>query len=270
MERIATKAAAESLLRELPSVIGAFVLEDVFGHPREVHVLIATGPSPRHFARDIRDLLEERLGVPVDQRVISVAQLARDPAIPGLPSLPTAASPSAASAPAQSPRTGVPAPAAAGPADRHAVGAPAATPAVPAGFTGARPQLAGVAAERREGRLSVDVRLTVGTNSFTGRHTQHDSPQATLRAGARACMDAVNQACAGEGSFTLEDVTVVRAISRDYVLASVQVQAARLGRRQLTLAGAHPLEEGEETAAVLAVLKAVNRVFGRLRVLPPR
>src|SRR5690606_938810 len=67
MAKIHTKARAEAILRELPSVLGAFVREDVNGHPREVHLLIAPGPEPRLLARDIRDLLEERLGVFVDQ-----------------------------------------------------------------------------------------------------------------------------------------------------------------------------------------------------------
>lgn len=71
-----TKAAAESLLRELPSVLGACVHEDVNGHPREVHILVRSGPDLRNLSHDIRDLLEEHLSVPVDQRVISIAQLA--------------------------------------------------------------------------------------------------------------------------------------------------------------------------------------------------
>src|SRR5690606_22267190 len=76
MAREGTKEAAEAVLRELPSVIGAFVREDVNGHPREIHLLVRPGPNPRHLAYDVRDLLEERLGIPVDQRVISIAQLA--------------------------------------------------------------------------------------------------------------------------------------------------------------------------------------------------
>ena len=75
MAREGTKEAAEAVLRELPSVIGAFVREDVNGHPREVHLLVRPGPNARHLAYDVRDLLEERLGIPVDQRVISIAQL---------------------------------------------------------------------------------------------------------------------------------------------------------------------------------------------------
>src|SRR5690606_33429724 len=80
MTRIHTKEAAEAILRELPSVVGAFVREDVNGHPREVHLLISPGPDPASLARDVRALLEERLGVTVDQRVISIAQLADPPA----------------------------------------------------------------------------------------------------------------------------------------------------------------------------------------------
>src|SRR5688572_16103468 len=70
-----TKAEAEAVLRELPSVLGAFVREDVHGHPREVHLLVKAGTAPRDLARDVRDMLEEKLGVPVDQRVISIAQV---------------------------------------------------------------------------------------------------------------------------------------------------------------------------------------------------
>src|SRR5688500_17211699 len=76
MANESTKDTAEALLRELPSVIGACVREDAFGHPREVHLLVRAGPNPRHLAYDVRDLLEERLGLPIDQRVISIAQLA--------------------------------------------------------------------------------------------------------------------------------------------------------------------------------------------------
>jgi hypothetical protein len=47
MTREGTKEVAEAMLRELPSVIGAFVREDVHGHPREVHLLVRAGPNPR-------------------------------------------------------------------------------------------------------------------------------------------------------------------------------------------------------------------------------
>src|SRR5512135_2137009 len=78
MDKIRTKEAAEATLRELPSVIGAFVREDIYGHPREVHLLVKAGPNVRLLARDVRELLEERLQVPVDQRIISIAQVSGD------------------------------------------------------------------------------------------------------------------------------------------------------------------------------------------------
>jgi hypothetical protein len=72
MKRISNKTAAETVLRELPSVLGAYVSEDLEGQPREIHVLVRHGPNPAALARDIRGLLEERLGIPVDQRIISM------------------------------------------------------------------------------------------------------------------------------------------------------------------------------------------------------
>jgi AraC-like DNA-binding protein len=76
VEKVHTKEAAEALLRELPSVLGAFVREDINGHPREIHLLVGPGPSVKLLAQDVRDLLEERLEVPIDHRIISIAQLA--------------------------------------------------------------------------------------------------------------------------------------------------------------------------------------------------
>ena len=54
MDKTHTKDAAEAILLELPSVLGAFVREDINGHPREVHVLVGPGPEPRHLARSRR------------------------------------------------------------------------------------------------------------------------------------------------------------------------------------------------------------------------
>jgi hypothetical protein len=133
-----TKGAAEAVLRELPSVIGAFVREDVNGHPREVHLLVRAGPNPRHLAYDVRDLLEERLGVPIDQRVISIAQLAAGrrpgpaladaagmaPAVAAAPATEAAAMPAATGGASDEP--------AAGDAARAAPAAPPGTASAPA------------------------------------------------------------------------------------------------------------------------------------------
>lgn len=77
MEPLDYKETAEAVLRAMPSVLGAFVQPDAFGRPREVHLLIEPGPRPREFAEQVRAALESKLRVPIDQRIISIAQVAR-------------------------------------------------------------------------------------------------------------------------------------------------------------------------------------------------
>jgi hypothetical protein len=236
MESSGTKHAAEALLRELPSVMGAFVREDVYGHPREIHLLIAAGPSPRHFARDIRDLLEERLGVPIDQRVISIAQLAPE----ALPPEREAGSVEHADD---------------GAGDFSGEGRPQAADPEP------RLRFEGAETVRQGGRLTVTVQLGIGGEAFSGEDTQIDAPHGRLRSGARALLDAANRVCRDRGRFALEEVSYVRALGRDFALLTVIAHAPRLGRKALKLAGAQVVDGEEEVAAALAALKAVNRVL---------
>jgi hypothetical protein len=226
MERPGTKEAAEAILRDLPSVVGAFVREDPQGRPREVHILIAPGTQPRHFARDVRDLLEERLGVPIDQRIISIAQLART----------------------------------SGPEGPEEAGVPAAARPVRDGrprlrFDGCRSQVTG-------GRVRVAVELADGATRFTGEADEVEAGEGRLRAGAVAALRAATAACAGNAHLALESATVVHALGRRYVLVSATVASARFGRRPVQLAGAQELDDEPETCAALAALKSANRVLG--------
>jgi len=272
MKKVHTKEAAEAILRELPSVRGAFVREDVYGHPREIHVLVGPGPEPRLLARDIRDLLEERLGVPVDQRVISIAQLSEN--IDGLPiggqsaageEMAAATSPSAAS-PA-SPAS----PATATSAVSSATAAPAAGPGGAAKTEVATPPnpeavrrayrlvFDGLEATVRGGRIEIRVRVTWKGQFFEGRAEDLDGGNGRVRAVATATLRAASEACAGKMHLELEAASVVRALGNDYVLVSVIAVSPLLGRKPVHLAGAHPYTTGDE-AAVLAALHATNRV----------
>lgn len=232
MRDIRTKEAAEAALLELPSVLGAHVREDIYGHPREVHLLVAPGPDVRHLARDVRDLLEERLGVPVDQRVISIAQLADGRAA-------KAVRPVEPVGPVEPPE----------PADT-AEGEPRLA------FLGIETSLVG-------GQVSVQVRLGLGKEEFTGNASELHSEQGRLRAAAGAVLQATTQACGGAIRWELDGAALVRALERDYALIAVLAMSPRFGRQPLLLAGAHPAEDGLETAAALAVLKAANRVLAR-------
>jgi hypothetical protein len=242
METIRTKEAAESLLRELPSVLGAHVREDIYGHPREVHLLVAPGPNVRHLARDIRDLLEERLRVPVDQRIISIAQLERP--------LDEAPVDEAVVIPTQ--------------AEEHP------------SETGSEPRMlfGGLETSIRDARVYVRVHLSWRGEEYSGEAAELDAGNGRVRAAASAALRAATAAATGPRSgvrpdplrLELEFAAVVKALDRDYVLVSAFGASPLFGRRPLSLVGAQPLEGDEATAAALAALKAVNRVMGlRLR-----
>jgi hypothetical protein len=229
------KEAAEAVLRELPSVIGACVREDVFGHPREIHLLVRAGPNPRHLAYDVRDLLEERLGIPVDQRVISIAQIA-----PGKE---------------PGPLVGGAAPAPAAPPE------PAAAEEAAASATEPRVRFTGVSTEAMDGRARVRVKLELADGAHSGEALGVDSAAGRSRAAATAALTAINETCVGRARFEVEHASVVEAFERDYVLVSVLVSSPYLGRRPISLVGAHPVELDDESAAVLAALKAINRTL---------
>lgn len=250
MSREGTKEAAEAVLRELPSVIGAFVREDVHGHPREIHLLVRSGPNPRHLAYDVRDLLEERLGIPVDQRVISIAQLA-----PGKEPGPMLAQ-----------KTRVPGDAPA--ADDVAAAEP--EPVEPEPETDARVRYAGITVESIDKRVRVRVTLDLDDVEHAGEVVGLDTAPARMRAAAGATLQAVDATCVGRARFEVEHVSLVRAFERDYVLVTAMVSSPFLGRKPIPLVGAQPVEIDAESAAALAALKAVNRTLSLVLKLADR
>ena len=228
MKRISTKTAAEAVLRELPSVMGAYVSEDMEGHPREIHLLVKPGPEPGGLARDIRNLLEERLGVPIDQRVISIAQLARD---------------AAPEAEADEETEEAPAPR----AERSA---------------GGRPVFAGLESTVSAGHVRVTVRLEWRGDVAEGTAEAADTQPGRARAASTATLLSAMDAAWNESlKFELDFASLVQALDGEYVLVSVLGMAPSLGRRPLPLVGAQPIEGDVESAAALATLKAVNRVL---------
>ncbi|HEX6308588.1 MAG TPA: hypothetical protein VFZ69_10400 [Longimicrobiales bacterium] len=236
MAREGTKEAAEAVLRELPSVIGAFVREDVNGHPREIHLLVRPGPNARHLAYDVRDLLEERLGIPVDQRVISIAQLAPGKK-PG-PILARKAGMVESPAPPVEPQP-EPEPE---PIDE-------------------RVRFAGISVESIGTRARMSVALVLGEREYAAEANGLDTLPGRLRTAAAATLQAIDSMCVGRARFEVEHVSVVHAFERDYVLITALASSPFLGRRPIQLVGAQPVEMDSESAAVLATLKAVNRTL---------
>lgn len=218
------KETAESVLRELPGVVGAFVQPDAFGHPREIHLLIQPGAQPREFAQQVRSVLESRLRIPIDKRIISIAQLA----------------------------------------DERGDGAAADAVARPdAGSrAGDRCRLVGLETDVAGRRAIVRLRVTFDGEEIVGEGSDIEAPDGRARAAALAAVDAVNRICGDQARFGVEFATLVEAVGEPYVLVSVAVTSPHLGRRAVNLHAANPVvEEDTGTAAALSVLKATNRVL---------
>ncbi len=218
MEKQDLKAAAESVLRDEPAVVGVFVQPDAFGRPREIHLLIGPGPRPREFAAHVKSLLEDRLRIPIDQRIISIAQIdeAQETTLP----------------------------------------AGTGTAAV-----AERVRLEHVETSSAGGRITVRTRLMLDTEGYEGEATELESEAGRSRAAAGAVLAAINRMTGAAVRFSLEFATPVVAHDTNYVLVAATVASLRLGRRSERVVGAHPLEDGSESAAALATLKAVNRIL---------
>lgn len=253
-DKVSTKATAEAALRELPSVLGAFVREDINGHPREVHLLITPGPSPRDLAHDVRSLLQDRLGVHIDQRIISIAQLSKDHDPLPLGPLPELLAAADIKADAEADD----ALAKAAPPRSEIAAAPAAMPRV---------IYQGIESSARDGQVEIRVRLSWQGRDFDGEALELDGGFGRIRAAASATLRAA--AAAGEGRirFDLESAATTRALGREYIMITALASSPALGRRPLTLIGAQPLEFDAETTAALATLQAINRTLA-LALMP--
>jgi hypothetical protein len=223
------KESAETALRELPGVVGAFVQPDANGHPREIHLLIKAGPHPRDVAQQVKSLLETRLSIAIDQRIVSIAQLAEDRKPPARMS-------------------------------GSAVDAAAASEPVDAGL--GRVRLTGVETAVRGNHVTVRVRLDHDGRDIVGEASELDAGDGRSRAAGNAAIEAVNRISGEQAKFGLDFAVEVTAVGHPYALASVTVTSPMLGRRPVSVAGAHPVEDTLETAAAMSVLKATNRLLG--------
>ncbi|HEX6559151.1 MAG TPA: hypothetical protein VF021_06795, partial [Longimicrobiales bacterium] len=70
-----TEARAERLLAALAGVVSARALADEFGRLNEIHILASPELHPKQIVRNVESALSAGLGVVVDRRIISVAQL---------------------------------------------------------------------------------------------------------------------------------------------------------------------------------------------------
>ncbi|HEX6135992.1 MAG TPA: hypothetical protein VFZ24_18610 [Longimicrobiales bacterium] len=223
----------EGLIAALRGVLAARVSLDEAGAVEEIHVLASEELHPKQIVRNVESALGAGLGLVVDRRVISVAQVRSDEPAAFLtpdahaPQVPQAAGPDRVEAREENI------------AGRYVfVGYDART----------RPDL--------EAACRVTIRR--GNEAISGSGTGPSTPLGRAQAAARAIFAALAVARDDE-RLGLEGVTLVESHGRAFVLVAA---SASVGRREHPLTGAAALHRSPEEAAILAALQATNRWSG--------
>ena len=115
--------------------------------------------------------------------------------------------------------------------------------------------LDGVDVRRSDARVVCTVRLKRLGELFSAEVQELDTPQGRARAAARAALQAAEKAGEGVG-LSLEGVIIQEFFGRQYVMVFVDGIAHR---RHASMCGILNVEQSLETAAVLSVLRAVER-----------
>lgn len=220
----------EGLITALRGVLAARVTLGTLGDIEEIHVLAAEQLHPKQIVRNIESALSAGLGLSVDRRIISVAQVRGDDA--------------EAYVPDDAPAPQVPQP------DPHGPGLSRDEKiAVRYVFVGYD--------SRTQPDLEAACRVTIrrGSEVISGTGTGPSTRLGRAQAAARAVFSAIG-AARQDHTLGLEGVTLVESHGRDFVLIAANAAA---GRESLPLTGAAALHRSPEEAAILASLQATNR-----------
>lgn len=236
----------ERLLASLTGVFSAHVVAGPEGTLEEIHILATPELHPKQVVRNVESALSAGLGIEIDRRIVSVAQVRPD-AVPPAPGPRLAPTPNGARAHERA--TAIVAPAAA-----PQPAAPEETPA--AAFDHPRIVFLGYDAHIDTARRATcRVTLRSGPDEFSGQGAGQDTLRGRAEAAAQATFAAL-ASCRGEDRLGLEGVAVVAAHGKQFVLVAAR---ALDGRRPVPLTGAAPLLETPEEAAIFASLQATNR-----------
>ena len=259
---------AENLLQSLKGVTSSRVVVSPDGEITEIHVLTEGGLTPKQVVRNVESALLAQLGIKVDHRRISVAQVESEPkpdiipiAEPAAPSAPTPPeAPDAASTldPATSSNGGgaaAPAPETASPAQSAPL---AHTLPTEGGYgTMSRDVLFQnvEVSSIRPNKVRVTVTLEWDGEVVSAEEDAADTPNMRLQAAARATAAALDQAV-DAGTIDLIGAQFVEAFDTTFVFVGVSVLT---GRDTALHTGTCEVKRGAEQAAALGVLDATNR-----------
>jgi hypothetical protein len=219
----------EALVTALHGVMASSVVLDSTGRIEEIHVLAEARIHPKQIVRNIESALSAGLGVTVDRRIISVAQVRPDHE----DVLREEEEPPASAALEQRPRAPM----------------PEDTAACRFVFVGYD--------ARTQPDLEAACRVTLrrGNSAYSGSGTGPGTPLGRGQAAARAVFAAIATA-RNSHSLGLEGVTVIDSHGKPYVLVAAHATA---GRSSVSLTGIASLLRSPEEAAILASLQATNR-----------
>ena len=222
---------AETVIRRLRDVSAVSVLVDD-GQISEIHLTTESNRTPKQLVRDIESALEAELGLRVDHRCISIAQKKELPReVPEEEEIPEL-SPADFCEPAK--------------AQRVRFGNISVTYA------------------ELQGHVKVELSLdALEAAGFAEGSCDHNDMNRLI---ATATLQCVRQLIAEDCCFSLSDVEVMRLGPDDVVVATVKFL---WGRTDRTLVGSTVVTQNLHQSIVYAVLDAVNRVFGNLRLKEP-
>jgi len=216
----ASEAHIERLLTALAGVVSARIVRDETGRMVEVHILADHELHPKQIVRNVESALSAGLGIHIDRRIISVAQLRPD----------AAAEAAAAAEPIEEER-----------AD------PGVGRCILLGYETSSVQ---------PFDASCSVTISAGGRQYTGTATGTATPVGRAETAARALFDALIAAIEPAESLGIEGVSIVETNGRSFVLVSAHFVA---GRAIVRLTGIAALGRSAEESGILAALQATNR-----------
>ncbi|HSJ14190.1 MAG TPA: hypothetical protein VK939_07235 [Longimicrobiales bacterium] len=250
------EAEVERLLCSLAGIVSARVIANAMGRLDEIHVLASDALHPKQVVRNVESALSAGLGIVIDRRVVSVAQVRADQLTPAGELVERRGREAGGEADAWPAGAAVAEPGApVDAADAPAEPAPEAGPAGAADLA-VRYQFVGHDVRHQTNRETVcHVTVSRGSEHYTGSGAGPSTPLGRAQAAARGLFAALHTARDAQ-DLMLENAALVEAHGRTFVLIAAQsVQ----GRRTEPLTGVAILQRSPEEAAILASLHAVNR-----------
>ena len=243
----------EAAIHALRDVRSVSIVPDDDGGILEVHVVSSSERKPKQVARDVESLIVAKLGMAIDHRKISVAQVdggdGEDAEVAAAPAF-------------VGDRNAEPAERAEGPGLQEAP-SPENGNLAPLDL---RIEFVGVSVAQAQDRAEARVELRLNGVETAAAVGGPDSSGSVQRLICEATLDAINQFIEEGGTFSVGGVEESRVGGVDTVLVNV---CHLSDRHEIALVGACPVGGDLTRAVSLATLDAVNRFLRRHRFKEP-